>query len=148
MARRPQPRSRYQHLLFDAERFFEAKDYETAFSIYRQALPEAPPGDSRALAQLCRCYRKKALRCLKQEDFAAVLSLLEEMMAQPQVTPHLKALDHKVLGEAALELGQLARAQQAFDQALALKPDLAGELAPLQRRLKTEMLSREMNGLL
>lgn len=145
---RPAARSRYQNLLFDARRFFEAKDYDTAFKIYTQALPDAPPGDSTALTQLCRCYRKKALKLLKKEDFTAVLSLLEEMLALPNVEPVLKALDYKVLGEAALELGQLDKAQTAFDQALSLDPDLAQTMATLRRRLKTELLSREMNGLL
>ena len=69
------------------------------------------------------------------------------MLALEQVGPHLKALDHKVLGEAALELGHLGQAQTAFAQALALKPELSAELAPLQRRLKTELLSRELEGL-
>lgn len=145
---RPAARSRYQRLIFDAKRFFENKDYETAFQIYTQALADAPAGDTSALSQLCRCYRKKALKRLKQDDFTAVLLLLEEMMALPQVTPFIKALDHKVLGEAALELGQLEKAQTAFDQVLNLDPELAAALANLQRRLKTELLSREMKDLL
>lgn len=145
--RRPAGRSRYQSLVFDADRFFEAKDYETAFTIYAQALSEAPPGDTTALSQLCRCYRKKALKLLKREDWAGVKTLLDEMMSRDKVEPHVKAGDYKVLGEASLELGELDAAQAAFDRTLALKPELQGDIGPLLRRLKTERLSREMKGL-
>ncbi|HEY9843918.1 MAG: hypothetical protein ACAI44_04405 [Candidatus Sericytochromatia bacterium] len=139
------PASRYQHLLIDGERFFAAKDYETAFSIYSQALKEAPIGDGRAVTELCRCYRKKARKAFQAEDFASAVSLLTEMLDLPQMHP--KALDYKVLGESWLELGELAKARQALEQAVALKPELAVETRRLFQRLKTEELSQQMEGL-
>lgn len=142
---RPAARSRYALLLHDAARFFETKDYDTAFSIYRQALAEAPPGDEQALKGLARCYRKQARKALRQEDFAQVASLLEAMLALPQVPA--KALDYKVLGEACLELGRLPEARAALEQALALDAELAGETRRLFTRLRTEELAEEMKGL-
>lgn len=141
----PPAQGRYRHLLHDAERFFDAKDYGTAFSVYRQALSEAPPGDEQALSGLCRCYRKKARKALQQDDYAAVAQLLAEMLALPGARP--KALDYKVLGEARLELGDLAQARAALEQAVALKPELADETKRLFARLRTEELAREMKGL-
>lgn len=139
------PRSRYQHLLHDGERFFKAKDYETAFSIYRQALSEAPPGDAQALTELCRCYRKKARKAMQSEDFEKVAALLTEMLALPQM--HAKALDYKVLGESLLELGQLEPARAALERAVELGLETGPEVKRLFQRLKTEELSRDMKGL-
>ena len=52
-----------------------------------------------------------------------------------------------MLGESALELGQIDHAQWAFDQALVLQPELEQELASSLRKIKTERLSQEMQGL-
>jgi len=148
-ARSPQPPGggRYQRLLFDGKRFFEEKDYETAFQVYQQALKLAPTGDHQALSQLCRCYRKKARQAYQKEDYAQVFKLLQEMMGLDKVSRHLKGLDYKVLTESALELGEFQAAEQALTQALNLDPELEDTLKPLQRRLKTERLHREMQDL-
>lgn len=137
----------YQHLLHDGERFFKAKDYATAFAIYQRALSLAPPGDQRALGQLCRCYRKKALKALKRDDFKEVQALLQEMLSLPGYQSLAKGLDYKILAEVQFELGEFEACEQALEHALALEPDLASELASLQRRLKTEQLARQMKGL-
>lgn len=139
-------RSKYQRLLFDADRFFKEKDYPTAFKIYQQALPEAPTGDTRALAQLCRCYRKKALKALKRANHQAVFDLLQEMMHLEHVQPHIKARDYLVFAEVCLELSHLDSAQKSLLRATDLDPHM-DEIRPLQKRLKTELLHREMNGL-
>ena len=129
------------------ERFFKSKEYDTAFEIYQKALKLAPPGDSRALGQLCRCYRKRARKPFKKEQFKTVAKMLEEMLALDQVTPHLKGMDYKILAECYLELGKLKKADAAIDQALRLKPELEYDLMGLEKRLKTELLNQEMNGL-
>lgn len=139
--------SAYQNALFDGERFFKSKDYETAFEIYQKALKLAPPGDSRALKQLCRCYRKRARKPYKNEQFKTVAKMLEAMLALEQVEPHLTGMDYKILAEAYLELGKLKQADAAMDQALRLKPELEYELMGLEKRLRTEILNQEMNGL-
>lgn len=137
----------YQKLVFDADRFFEDKKYTTAFKIYRQALPLAPAGNAHVLKQLCRCYRKKARKAFKKDDFQKVFDLLQEMMGLERVTPHLKGLDYKVLAEAALELGHLDRAEEGIRLALDIKPELAEEIHPLQKKLKAARLYNELNGL-
>lgn len=149
--RRPTPAhpagGRYQKLLFDGQQCFESKNYEAAFSVYLQALKLAPPGDERALAQLCRCYRKKARKALQHENHAEVIRLLQEMQALERVAKHLKALDFKVLAESALAIDDLALAQQALAEALARTETLTPELQRLQQRIKAEALAREMKGL-
>lgn len=137
----------YQNALFDGERFFKSKDYDTAFEIYQKALTLAPPGDSRALKQLCRCYRKRARKPYKNEQFKTVVKMLEAMLALEQVEPHLTGMDYKILAEAYLELGKLKQADAAMDQALRLKPELEYEMMGLEKRLRTEILNQEMNGL-
>lgn len=152
MQNKPSPSSgvkaaAYHRSLLDAARFFNQKDFETARQIYAHAMALAPVGDSRAAKELCRCYRKLALKALKQEDFAAVLQLLDAMLAIEPAKAYFKALDYKVLAESALELGQIDRAQTAFDQALMMQPELASDLAPSLRKIKTERLAQEMQGL-
>jgi len=140
-------RSKYQRLLFDAERFFKEKDFQTAFKIYQQALKDAPPGDHKALSQLCRCYRKKARKALKKEDHQTVFNLLQEMMNLEHVHPFLKARDYEVLANSCLEIGQTDIALKALQRAIHIAPEISVELQSLQRRLKTELLHQEMNGL-
>lgn len=144
---RKQSESRYQKLVFDGDRFFNEKDYETAFKIFKQALPEAPPGEAYALSQLCRCYRKKARKAFKKANHEQVVALLEEMMALEKVKPHLKGLDYQVLAESCLESGRLERAEEAIRYALDLKPELAEDIHRLQKKLKAEQLHRQMKGL-
>lgn len=143
---RPAPRNRYSHLIFDADRLFDDKDYAQAARIYEEALKEAPPGDSYALIQRCRCTRKQARKAQKREDFAGVRHLLESMLSWERVTPHLKALDYFALAEACLELGDLQVSRQALDQSLTLQPDLA-EAQRLGRRLQSEELARQLGQL-
>lgn len=149
--RRPVPGKpadgRYQKLLFDGQQCFEAKNYEAAFTVYAQALKLAPPGDERALAQLCRCYRKKARKALNGDNHPEVIRLLQEMQALERVGKHLKALDFKVLAESALETENLALAQQALAEALQRTDVPTPELQRLQQRVKAEALSRELKGL-
>lgn len=143
---KPSPRSRYSHLIFDADRLFAEKEYVQAGRIYQEALKEAPPGETHALSQLCRCTRKQARKAQKREDFAQVRQLLENMLSWERVTPHLKALDYFALAEACLELGDLAASRQALDRCLALQPDLA-EALRLGRRLQSEELARQLGQL-
>ncbi len=137
----------YQTALFDGERFFKSKEYDTAFEIYQKALKLAPVGDSRALIQLCRCYRKRARKPYKKEQFKTVAKMLEAMLALDQVEAHIKGMDYKILAECYLELGKLKKADAAMDQALRLKPELEYEMMGLEKRLRTEILNQEMNGL-
>ena len=148
MQRKPPPRrARYQNLIFDADRFFEARDYETAFQIYQQALKEAPPGDNYPHAQLCRCYRKRARKLQKKQDWPALVACLEEMLRVNGSRPHLKALDFQALAEGYLEQQQPEAALKALDQALALQPTLKAELQSLYNRVRTECLHRDLRGL-
>jgi tetratricopeptide (TPR) repeat protein len=143
----PHRRSRYQNLIFDADRFFAAKDYETAFQIYQQALREAPPGENYPYAQLCRCYRKKARKLQKKQNWPALVVCLEEMLQINGSRPNLKALDFQALAEAYLEQQQPEAAQTALDQALKLQPTLKAELQTLYNRVRAECLHRDLRGL-
>ncbi|MGV3524433.1 MAG: hypothetical protein ACO1RX_09420 [Candidatus Sericytochromatia bacterium] len=143
---RPAPRSRYSHLVFDADRFFAEKDYLQAGRIYQEALKEAPPGETHALIQLCRCTRKQARKAQKREDFVQVRQLLENMLNWERVTPHLKALDYFALAEACLELGDLVASREALDLCLGLQPELL-EAQRLGRRLQSEELARQLGQL-
>lgn len=137
----------YQKLIFDADRFFEEKKFNTAFKIYREALPLAPAGNAHCLKQLCRCYRKKARKALRNEDFQKAFDLLTEMMQLERVKAHLQAKDFQVKAEAALELVLLDEAEAALSQALDLEPDPGDEILGLQKRLKTERLHNELRGM-
>ena len=137
----------YQKLIFDADRFYEDKKFNTAFKIYREALPLAPTGNAHCLKQLCRCYRKKARKAMRKEDFQKAFDLLQEMMQLERVKPHLQAKDFQVKAEAAMELEFLDEAEEAILQALDLNPELADEMLGLQKRLKTERLHNELRGM-
>ena len=80
MLRRPPPPparpNRYQTLLIDGKRFFEAGDYATALQIYQSACQMAPPGDNQPFAQACKCIRRVARTFLKQEDYATVARMI------------------------------------------------------------------------
>lgn len=137
---RPVGRSRYHSLIVDADRFFAAKDYEVALQIYQQALKEAPVGQNYAYAQICRCYRQRARGFLKQQDWPALIAVLEEMIQINGDRPHLKSRDFQVLAEAYLEVGQLEKAAIALEQALTLNPEGALEIQRIKQRLKAEQL--------
>lgn len=143
----PPKRSRYQSLIFDADRFFADKDYDTAFQIYQQALQEAPPGENHPYAQLCRCYRKQARKLLKKEAWNELIQSLEAMLQLNGNRPNLKGLDFKVLAEAYLETGALQKAIDALNQALQLNPELEPELKRLNQRVQAESLSQNMRNL-
>jgi tetratricopeptide (TPR) repeat protein len=143
----PPKRSRYQNLIFDADRFFAEKDYDTAFQIYQQALQEAPPGENHPYAQLCRCYRKQARKLLKREAWDELVQSLETMLKINGNRPNLKGLDFKVLAEAYLETGALNQAVEALNQALKLNPELEPELKRLNQRIQAESLSQNMRNL-
>lgn len=143
----PSRRNRYQTLIFDADRFFAAKDYETAFLIYQQALQEAPAGENYPYTRLCRCYRHRARRFFKKQDWPALIQILEEMLQVNGSRPNLKGLDFRILAEAYLESGHLEKAAQALQQALALNPELAPEIKRLQHRLEAEKLHQNFRQL-
>ena len=90
---KPLSGQRYQKLLLDGERFFQQKEFDTARQIFAQALTLAPATDTRAAKELCRCYRKLALKALKHEHFAEVTQLLDQMFAIDQAKAYFKALD-------------------------------------------------------
>ncbi|PIQ26816.1 hypothetical protein COW36_00290 [bacterium (Candidatus Blackallbacteria) CG17_big_fil_post_rev_8_21_14_2_50_48_46] len=143
----PQKRSRYQSLIFDADRFFEAKEIETAFKIYQQALQEAPAGDNHVYAQLCRCYRKKARPLLKKERWPELIQVMEEMLKTNGQRPNLKGLDFKILAEAYFKNGQIEKATAAIAEALKLNPDLSSELKNLQQKIQAENLHQNFRQL-
>lgn len=143
----PPKRSRYQNLIFDADRFFADKDYETAFQIYQQALQEAPPAENYPYAQLCRCYRKQARKLLKKEAWQELVQTLEAMIQLNGSRPNLKGLDFKVLAEAYLETGALQKAVEALNQAIQLTPELEPELKRLHHRIQAEGLSQNFRNL-
>jgi tetratricopeptide (TPR) repeat protein len=143
----PPKRSRYQGLIFDADRFFAEKDFDTAFQIYQKALEEAPPGENHPYAQLCRCYRKKARKLLKKEAWPELIECLEAMLALNGTRPNLKGLDLKILAEAYLEIGEIQKSFNALEQALGINPELAPELKRLQQRLQAENLSQDFRKL-
>lgn len=141
-----QQRSRYQSLIFDADRLFKDGDTEAAFLIYQQASQEAPPGENHAFAQLCQCYRRKAKAALKAEQHIQVIEWLEAMLKVNGNRPNLKGMDFKVLAESYMTQGRLDEAENALTQALALSPDLSS-LSNLIKTIKTERVHRQLKGL-
>lgn len=151
MLRRPHPlparSNRYQTLMIDGKRFFEAGDYSTALQIYQSACQIAPPGDNHPFAQACKCIRRVARTFLKQEDYATVARMIEEMFQLNGNRPNLKGADYKILGQCYLALNRLDAAEEALHRAEQLDPDLLPSLQRLHHQLKTEQLSNTFKNL-
>ena len=139
--------NRYQTLLIDGKRFFDAGDYQTALKIYQSACQSAPPGDNQPFAQACKCMRRLARPFLKQEDYATVARMIQDMFALNGNRPNLKGADYKILGQCYLALNQLDAAGEAFEEAVRLDPALEPEVERLQRQLKTEQLGNAFKNL-
>ena len=133
--------------MIDGKRFFEAGDYATALQIYQSACQMAPPGDNQPFAQACKCIRRVARTFLKQEDYATVARMIEEMFQLNGQRPNLKGADYKILGQCYLALNRLEAAEEALQTAEKLDPALQPDLQRLRHQLKTEQLGNAFKNL-